>query len=91
MKGKSVLLLEAGGPDVDEASQESYKSELIGLEHTGVHIGRFRAQGGTTTRWGGQILELDDIDFLKRDGIEGSGWPIPTGDGALFLQTVHLR
>lgn len=75
-KGKSVLLLEGGGMDVEEPSQDPYKSEIVGLQHNGIHIGRFRAKGGTTTRWGGQILELDDLDFLKREGIEGSGWPI---------------
>jgi choline dehydrogenase-like flavoprotein len=79
-QGKSVLLLEGGGPEVEEPSQEPYQSELVGLQHNGVHIGRFRAKGGSTTRWGGQILELDDADFLERDGIEGSGWPIPKSE-----------
>ena len=74
--GKSVLLLEGGGAEVDDRSQEPYKSEVVGLQHNGVHVGRFRAKGGTTTRWGGQILELDELDFLPREGIEGSGWPI---------------
>jgi choline dehydrogenase-like flavoprotein len=75
-KGKSVLLLEGGGEEVEESSQDPYKSEIVGLKHDGVHIGRFRAMGGSTTRWGGQILELDDRDFQQRDGVEGSGWPI---------------
>lgn len=75
-KGKSVLVIEGGGGDVEEPSQDTYKSEIVGLRHDGVHVGRFRAKGGSTTRWGGQILELDELDFQKRDGIEGSGWPI---------------
>src|ERR1700760_1446396 len=73
--GKRVLLLEVGGPDVKEAAQEPYQSEVVGLRHTGVHIGRFRASGGSTTRWGGQILELDDIDFEQRSWLAGRGWP----------------
>jgi len=79
-QGKTVLLLEGGGTDVEDASQDPYRSELAGLNHDGVHIGRFRAHGGTTTRWGGQILELDDLDFLPRPGIAGSGWPIPKSE-----------
>ena len=74
--GKSVLLLEGGGRDVEEPSQDTYKGEVTGVRHTGIHIGRFRATGGSTNRWGGQILELDDTDFLPRPGITGSGWPI---------------
>ncbi len=31
--------------------------------------------GGTTTQWGGQILELEDGDFEPHDWIAGSGWP----------------
>ena len=75
-RGKTVLLLEGGGADVEEPSQEPYTSELTGVKHTGIHIGRFRAIGGSTTRWGGQILELDPEDFEMRNGIAGSGWPI---------------
>jgi choline dehydrogenase-like flavoprotein len=73
--GRRVLLLEGGGESIEEASQDTYRSEVVGLTHRGVHTGRFRAKGGTTTRWGGQILELDSIDFEKREGIDGSGWP----------------
>lgn len=74
--GRRVVLLEGGGVDVEEASQESYHSEVVGLAHRGIHVGRFRAHGGTTTRWGGQILELDEIDFVRRAWVSGSGWPI---------------
>ena len=74
--GKSVLLLEGGGADVEEPSQEPYLSEITGVKHTGIHVGRFRASGGSTNRWGGQILELDDIDFAERASVPGSGWPI---------------
>jgi choline dehydrogenase-like flavoprotein len=79
-RGKSVLILEAGGPDIEEPSQEPYRSEIVGLRHNGVHTGRFRTKGGTTTRWGGQILELDAIDFEQRPNIEGSGWPFPKSE-----------
>lgn len=79
-RGKSVLLLEGGGAEIEESSQDSYTSELAGLPHRGVHAGRFRAKGGTTTKWGGQILELDAIDFEQRPGIAESGWPFPKSE-----------
>jgi choline dehydrogenase-like flavoprotein len=73
--GKRVTLLEGGGAEIEDASQEPYRSEVAGLTHRGVHSGRFRAHGGTTTRWGGQILELDAVDFERRVWVSGSGWP----------------
>jgi choline dehydrogenase-like flavoprotein len=75
-KGKRVTLLEGGGATIEEESQDSYRSEVVGLPHAGVHLGRFRAKGGTTNRWGGQILEYDDRDFERRSWVPGSGWPI---------------
>ena len=74
-QGKSVMVLEGGGRDIEEAAQEPYRSEVVGHEHRGIHTGRFRAHGGTTTRWGGQILELNAEDFERREWIPGSGWP----------------
>ena len=91
-QGKTVLLLEGGGEDVEEAAQEPYRSEVVGLEHRGIHGGRFRAKGGTTTRWGGQILELDREDFDVREWVDGSGWPfaktelVPFYERALKLE-----
>ena len=75
-QGKSVMLLEGGGRDIEDAAQEPYRSEVVGHAHRGIHTGRFRAHGGTTTRWGGQILELNAEDFERRDWIPASGWPI---------------
>ena len=74
-QGKSVMVLEGGGRDIEDAAQEPYRSEVIGHVHRGIHTGRFRAHGGTTTRWGGQILELNAEDFERREWIPASGWP----------------
>ncbi len=76
-RGKKVLLLEGGGALREESSQQIYDSEIIGLPHRGIHTGRIRVKGGTTVRWGGQILELDGLDFTPRTGIAESGWPFP--------------
>ncbi len=82
--GKSVVLLEGGGGEVEEASQEPYGSQIVGLPHQGIHAGRVRAKGGTTTKWGGQILELDEEDFAPRDWVAGSGWPFPKSELTRF-------
>jgi choline dehydrogenase-like flavoprotein len=84
--GKRVVLLEGGGAEIEEASQEPYRSEVTGLPHRGVHTGRFRAKGGTTTKWGGQILELDARDFVARAAVPGSGWPFAKSELEPFYQ-----
>ncbi len=74
--GRTVTLLEGGGEAIEEDSQQPYASEVTGLVHRGVHEGRVRAKGGTTTKWGGQILEFQELDFAARPWMPGSGWPI---------------
>jgi choline dehydrogenase-like flavoprotein len=79
-----VIVLEAGAASIEPRSQEPYQSEVVGLNHNGIHIGRVRAFGGTTTLWAGQCLPLFDIDFQERPWIEHSGWPISRRDLAPF-------
>jgi choline dehydrogenase-like flavoprotein len=75
-KGKRVLVLESGGRKEDAAFQQLNRSDRVGQALKAVHPGRFRALGGTTIRWGGQIQEMQEQDFIARPGIAGSGWPI---------------
>ncbi len=74
--GRDVILLEAGGARFGAADQEPYRSEVSGLPHTGIHAGRSRVMGGTTTLWAGQCLPLLECDFAARDWVPLSGWPI---------------
>ncbi|HWF66639.1 MAG TPA: GMC family oxidoreductase [Acidobacteriaceae bacterium] len=74
-QGKRVLLLESGGMVAEPAAQALNDSAYTGQPHQGANPGRFRVLGGTTTVWGGQILEFDDADFVARPWIPGSGWP----------------
>lgn len=71
-----ILILEAGGPGSETETQKLYDSEVIGLAHSGIHAGRARVFGGTTTLWGGQALRFGDLDFQKRSWVPDSGWPI---------------
>jgi choline dehydrogenase-like flavoprotein len=85
-QGKRVLVVEGGGREIEEPAQEPYRSEVVGLMHRGIHSGRFRAHGGTTTKWGGQILELNPEDFEQREWIAESGWPFAKTELAPFYQ-----
>src|SRR5271170_4302547 len=82
-----VIVLEAGAASIDPRLQEPYRSEVVGLNHNGIHIGRVRVLGGTTTLWAGQCLSLFDVDFQQRSWIPNSGWPISRRD----LQPFYPR
>ena len=71
-----VAVLEAGGRDISAHDQAVYESEFPALPHAGAMTGRFRVFGGSTTRWGGQALPFNPIDFRPRDWVPHSGWPL---------------
>jgi choline dehydrogenase-like flavoprotein len=75
--GIDVVLLEAGGRHFESRTQDLYVGESAGLPQTGLYNGRCRVLGGTTTRWGGQVLEIDEHVFGVRPAVPGSGWPFP--------------
>ena len=75
--GVHVTLLESGGLDEEKSTQDLYNSEVSGIPHIGIHQGRFRVLGGSTTHWAGQILELDPNNFEARPWVPNSGWPFP--------------
>src|SRR5271170_1318609 len=72
----SVVILEAGGHKSEPDTQAIYASEIAGLPHKGIHTGRARIFGGTTTLWAGQTLPLDPSDFCHRPWLSESGWPL---------------
>lgn len=75
--GRKVVVLEAGGRNYEASVQQLYAGSTDGnARFDGLTEGRFRGLGGTSTQWGGQILEIDSHIFEHRSWIEGSGWPI---------------
>jgi choline dehydrogenase-like flavoprotein len=74
--GLSVHLLEAGGLELEERSQGLYATEMAGDRHTGATEGRFRLFGGSSTRWGGQLLPYTEDIFSPTAGMPSWPWPI---------------
>ncbi len=71
-----VAVLEAGRRKINAQDQAVYESEFPAQPHGGSMHGRFRVFGGSTTRWGGQALPFNPIDFRARDWVPHSGWPV---------------
>lgn len=89
-RGKSVVVLEAGGASVDAKSQAFFESaRSTGGPLEGLHIGRFRVLGGTTNFWGGQLVRFDRNIFEDRPWVsETSKWPITADELTPFYDQV---
>ena len=84
-RGHSVVLLESGGLDHDEASADLNRGSIVGQDYHQLEHSRLRFFGGTTAIWGGRCAEFDAIDFERRDWVSGSGWPIGPNDIHAYL------
>ena len=86
-RGQDVVLLEGGGASRWERKSQALKAtETVGHSFVGAQAGRFRALGGTTSFWMGQVLELDEIDFAERPWVPGSSWPLEKRDLAPYYK-----
>lgn len=87
--GKSVVVLEAGGADFEEATQALYAGADLGMPYYPLADSRLRFLGGTTNIWGGRSVPLQPIDFAVRDWVPHSGWPIQFVDLAADYKRAH--
>lgn len=74
--GVNVLIVESGGKRDESRTQRLYESDVVGLPHEGIHNGRFRIFGGSSTRWGAQLMTFESLDFSERMHVGCSAWPI---------------
>ncbi len=72
--GLKVCVLESGGRKTTE-----FGDSLREVESHGIVVkphSRERIFGGTSTTWAGLSGLLDEIDFMEREWVKYSGWPI---------------
>jgi choline dehydrogenase-like flavoprotein len=74
---RKIILLESGGVRSEDAVGKLHEGEVHDRSFRGLQNGGARVFGGTTTRWGGQCIPLDSIDFEDRYWVPSSGRPIP--------------
>ena len=73
-----VILLESGGAEPEQATQDLYAGSDIGRPYDIFPISRLRYFGGTTNHWGGVWCDMpSSLDFEMREGVPYSGWPFP--------------
>jgi len=75
-----VILLEGGGFEYDDQVQELYAGKSSGQHYYPLKSARLHYFGGTTGHWAGFCSPFDEIDFIRRDWVDHSGWPITKND-----------
>ena len=73
-QGCDVVVIEAGDQNLGNFEASTY--ECTGLPHEGIRIGRSRGLGGTSNLWGGQLVEYQRADFVGREWLPDSRWPV---------------
>ena len=71
-----VILLEGGGFEYDDKVQDLYAGHTTGQKYYPLKASRLHLFGGTTGHWAGMCSPFDPVDFIKRDWVPDSGWPI---------------
>ena len=79
--GFDVALMEGGGLDFTEESQDLYVGHVTGLDNEELDVSRLRFFGGSSNHWYGRTRPLEAIDFEPRDYNPLSGWPIGSSSG----------
>jgi len=87
--GIDVQLLEAGGLKPEERSQALFYAEMGAQRHTGSFDGRFRTYGGSSTRWGAQLLPYTHDIFAPPTGLLSTAWPIDEQAITAYYQDVQ--
>ena len=75
-----VCLLESGGFDPDQATQDLYAMETVGYPVRENFMSRARYYGGSCNVWAGRSMILAQRDVEGRDWVPDSAWPIPHRD-----------
>ena len=92
-KGIPAVLLESGPRDADDAVHPLNAVEQLGQDYKGATRGRFRCLGGTSTRWGGQLVPIAPDAMEPRPYLGLPGWPVSADElSSLFARRrVSLR
>lgn len=87
--GLQVALLESGGLDYDNDTQDLYAGEVTGNPSIALDASRLRYLGGTSNHWAGYCRPLDEVDFAPRPWVPHSGWPITLASLEPYYRRAH--
>ncbi len=83
-EGLDIILLEAGGEQYSEESQQYYRAQSFPQLFPKPEVARLRMLGGSSNHWDNSTERFDAIDFERRPWVNHSGWPISFSDVASY-------
>ena len=78
--GKKIALIEGGGSELTELSQNSYKGFVTGDPYYDLDVTRLRFFGGSSNHWAGMSRSFEKIDFEREYLGNIYKWPIKFND-----------
>lgn len=67
-KDAFITLLDVGNEKIKDEEEIGYKTNILKDPYIGASKGRFFGFGGTSTKWGGQLLTFSENDFSNPTG-----------------------
>lgn len=87
--GLRVAVLETGGRSQPGETHQLNRVVQARTVYAGAEHGRFRALGGTSTRWGGAMLPFIAADLGPHTAHWAPGWPITLGELEPYLTELE--
>jgi choline dehydrogenase-like flavoprotein len=87
--GVKVAVTESGEETASSRAQDLNIGSQTGRDAGNLRDIRIRQFGGTMHVWGGNCRPLDPADFLARDWVPNSGWPISFADLYPYFKNAH--
>jgi len=84
-----VVVVESGGQSQISETHDLNRVVQIGQLYRGAEHGRFRALGGTSSRWGGAMIPFQPADLGPHTAGWGPAWPV--GLDELMPYLPHLE
>ena len=72
----TVVVLEAGGLETSKVRRPRSEPLCRRRNYAGIRGGRTFGFGGTTSLWGGQLIQLTPGDFDQRNVVGACSWPV---------------
>ena len=87
--GIKVIVLELGGTSILDAEASFKKPKFSNHIYQGALKGRVSGLGGTSSKWGGQMIGLSESDFNLHEGVSDKvTWPIAKEDLRPYYKKV---
>jgi choline dehydrogenase-like flavoprotein len=87
--GLRVTVLESGGPEFAEDTQDLYVGENVGRDYYELDRARLRLLGGSTGHWEGYCLPLDHRDLTVDPTPQLPGWPLDESELSVHYERAH--